>query len=296
MELIEKTISLYKNIQDVFNKLSLDDKKEDEEEQAQLTLLNNALQSIYNDFLEKTEGEKEDVSFALEFVKLLISSPHITYFYEEDRIISDILSLYLQITSNLQQMDNVYSIDFTTKNNDKIHVNIKPINSINEKLKAKTFFQLSKNLIEAIYYDTTETQIDTSRIDSSYEDIKNNITFPDIEGQITKLTNISLLILANIIIDVELNISNSILLNVKKKKSELDNSLKDILEKTKNPETANTLYNKSLSQLLNTYLTLEDFNTLIIAYDICSASNNVFLNKNYQDYSLKEIIFLLLCK
>lgn len=218
MELIEKTISLYKNIQDVFNKLSLDDKKEDEEEQAQLTLLNNALQSIYNDFLEKTEGEKEDVSFALEFVKLLISSPHITYFYEEDRIISDILSLYLQITSNLQQMDNVYSIDFTTKNNDKIHVNIKPINSINEKLKAKTFFQLSKNLIEAIYYDTTETQIDTSRIDSSYEDIKNNITFPDIEGQITKLTNISLLILANIIIDVELNISNSILLNVKKKK------------------------------------------------------------------------------
>ena len=218
MELIEKTISLYKHIQDVFNKLSLDDKKEDEEEQAQLTLLNNALQSIYNDFLEKTEGEKEDVSFALEFVKLLISSPHITYFYEEDRIISDILSLYLQITSNLQQMDNVYSIDFTTKNNDKIHVNIKPINSINEKLKAKTFFQLSKNLIEAIYYDTTETQIDTSRIDSSYEDIKNNITFPDIEGQITKLTNISLLILANIIIDVELNISNSILLNVKKKK------------------------------------------------------------------------------
>ena len=218
MELIEKTISLYKHIQDVFNKLSLDDKKEDEEKQAQLTLLNNALQSIYNDFLEKTEGEKEDVSFALEFVKLLISSPHITYFYEEDRIISDILSLYLQITSNLQQMDNVYSIDFTTKNNDKIHVNIKPINSINEKLKAKTFFQLSKNLIEAIYYDTTETQIDTSRIDSSYEDIKNNITFPDIEGQITKLTNISLLILANIIIDVELNISNSILLNVKKKK------------------------------------------------------------------------------
>ena len=218
MELIEKTISLYKHIQDVFNKLSLDDKKEDEEKQAQLTLLNNALQSIYNDFLEKTEGEKEDVSFALEFVKLLITSPHITYFYEEDRIISDILSLYLQITSNLQQMDNVYSIDFTTKNNDKIHVNIKPINSINEKLKAKTFFQLSKNLIEAIYYDTTETQIDTSRIDSSYEDIKNNITFPDIEGQITKLTNISLLILANIIIDVELNISNSILLNVKKKK------------------------------------------------------------------------------
>ena len=53
MELIEKTISLYKNIQDVFNKLSLDDKKEDEEKQAQLTLLNNALQSIYNDFLEK---------------------------------------------------------------------------------------------------------------------------------------------------------------------------------------------------------------------------------------------------
>ena len=218
MELIEKTISLYKNIQDVFNKLSLDDKKEDEEKQAQLTLLNNALQSIYNDFLEKTEGEKEDVSFALEFVKLLITSPHITYFYEEDRIISDILSLYLQITSNLQQMDNVYSIEFTTKNNDKIHVNIKAINSINEQSKAKTFFQLSKNLIEAIYYDTTETQIDTSRIDSSYEDIKNNITFPDIEGQITKLTNISLLILANIIIDVELNISNSILLNVKKKK------------------------------------------------------------------------------
>ena len=218
MELIEKTISLYKHIQDVFNKLSLDDKKEDEEEQAQLTLLNNALQSIYNDFLEKTEGEKEDVSFALEFVKLLITSPHITYFYEEDRIISDILSLYLQITSNLQQMDNVYSIEFTTKNNDKIHVNIKAINSINEQSKAKTFFQLSKNLIEAIYYDTTETQIDTSRIDSSYEDIKNNITFPDIEGQITKLTNISLLILANIIIDVELNISNSILLNVKKKK------------------------------------------------------------------------------
>ena len=218
MELIEKTISLYKHIQDVFNKLSLDDKKEDEEKQAQLTLLNNALQSIYNDFLEKTEGEKEDVSFALEFVKLLISSPHITYFYEEDRIISDILSLYLQITSNLQQMDNVYSIEFTTKNNDKIHVNIKAINSINEQSKAKTFFQLSKNLIEAIYYDTTETQIDTSRIDSSYEDIKNNITFPDIEGQITKLTNISLLILANIIIDVELNISNSILLNVKKKK------------------------------------------------------------------------------
>ena len=218
MELIEKTISLYKHIQDVFNKLSLDDKKEDEEKQAQLTLLNNALQSIYNDFLEKTEGEKEDVSFALEFVKLLITSPHITYFYEEDRIISDILSLYLQITSNLQQMDNVYSIEFTTKNNDKIHVNIKAINSINEQSKAKTFFQLSKNLIEAIYYDTTETQIDTSRIDSSYEDIKNNITFPDIEGQITKLTNISLLILANIIIDVELNISNSILLNVKKKK------------------------------------------------------------------------------
>jgi len=218
MELIEKTISLYKDIQDVFNKLSLDDKKEDEEKQAQLTLLNNALQSIYNDFLEKTEGEKEDVSFALEFVKLLITSPHITYFYEEDKIISDILSLYLQITSNLQQMDNVYSIDFTTKNNDKIHVNIKAINSINEKLKANTFFQLSQNLIKAIYYDTTETQIDTSQIDSSYEDIKNNITFPDIEGQITKLTNISLLILANIIIDVELTISNSILLNVKKKK------------------------------------------------------------------------------
>lgn len=218
MELIEKTISLYKNIQDVFNKLSLDDKKEDEEEQAQLTLLNNALQSIYNDFLKKTEGEKEDVNFALEFVKLLISSPHITYFYEEEKIISDVLSLYLQITSNLQQMDNIYSIDFTTKNNDKIHVNIKAINSINEQSKAKTFLRLSDNLIKAIYYDTTENQIDTSQIDSSYEDIKHNITFTDMEGQITKLTNISLLILAHIIMYVELNISNSILLNVKKKK------------------------------------------------------------------------------
>lgn len=218
MELIEKTISLYKNIQDVFNKLSWDDTKEGEEKQAQLTLLNNALQSIYNDFLEKTEGEKEDVNFALEFVKSFIASPHITYFYEEDKIISDILSLYLQITSNLQQMDNVYSIEFTTKNNDKIRVNIKPINSLNENLKANTFLLLSNNLINATYYNKTETQIDTSKIDSSYEDIKNNITFPDIEGQITKLTNISLLILANIIMYVETNVCNSILLNVKKKK------------------------------------------------------------------------------